>query len=129
MAGIFVLHRAAVGDLAHGIIQNRLSGIAAEKRHRILFAQFPLSGQIRLQECQLVGKQIVEHGRPHIGIRRIGKRMADIRLPLQPERQHDGGADTGIRHPVRLFTRLLPIQIERDFLAAKFRTRPGQQIT
>lgn len=55
--------------------------------------------------------------------------MADIRLSLQPERRHDGGTDTDIRHPVRLFTRLLPIQIEWDFLAAKFRTRPGQQIT
>ena len=55
--------------------------------------------------------------------------MTNIRLPLQPERQHDGGADTDIRHPVRLFTRLFPIQIERDFLAAKFRARPSQQIT
>ena len=129
MAGIFVLRRAAVRDFAHGIIQNRLSGITAEKRHRILFAQFPLSGQIRLQECQLVGKQIVEHGRPHIGIRRIGKRMADIRLPLQPEKQHDGGAAAAVQHPVRIFARLLAFQLKRDFLPAKFRTRPSQQIT
>ena len=128
MPRILIRRCAAEGDFPHSIIQNRLPGITVKKRHRLPLAQFPFAIQLLLQKLQFIGKQIIENRRPHIRIRRIGKRITGICFPLQTERQPNGGTAATVQHLVRIFACPFFFQLKRDFFPEKSCARPGQQI-